>query len=360
MQKNALLFLGPRRHPPVPARAANTHTSIAIQTAIGFSTLESDDYVEAAQKLRPDIVLGMADYEHLKRPGVKRLEKMGDRTLDWTQTMVAGLKEDHGMSIGTALFAPVLPIDAEQQSTYLGALEEELTSYVSGFVVYDAASVDAIPAKMNHLPRLALTKVCGPHDLLNQIALGIDIFLPHFVGEGTDTGLALTFTFPSPERPSSGQRLVLGVDLWLETHASDVSPLSKDCTCYTCRNHHRAYIRHLLTAKEMLAWVLLQIHNYHIMDNFFAGVRGSMSNGTFEHSRDNFEKSYEWEFPASTGQGPRLRGYQVKSGPAEPRRNPQAFRSLENQAERLADADLPSPSAEVKQLEIQGFAKNLG
>ncbi|KAI4171686.1 MAG: hypothetical protein LQ343_004079 [Gyalolechia ehrenbergii] len=305
LQKDALVILGPRRHPPVPARAANTHTSIAIQTALGFSTLDSDDYVEAAQKLRPDIVFGMADYEHLKRPGVKRLEKMGDRSLAWTQAMVAGLKDNPDISVDTALFAPVLPIEADQQSYYLDALEEELINYVSGLVVYNAASVDAIPAKMSHLPRVAMTRMYGPHDLLDQIALGIDIFLPSFVGEVTDAGLALTFAFPSPESPSSGQLLVLGINMWPEMHAADLSPLLKDCTCYTCRKHHRAYIRHLLDAKEMLAWVLLQIHNHHVMDVFFDNVRKSMSNGTFEHSREVFEKSYERELPASTGQGPR-------------------------------------------------------
>ncbi|KAL8943336.1 MAG: hypothetical protein Q9211_001031 [Gyalolechia sp. 1 TL-2023] len=247
----------------------------------------------------------MADYEHLKRPGVKRLEKMGDRSLDWTRAMVAGLRDDPDMSVDTALFAPVLPIEAEQQSYYLDALEEELINYVSGLVVYNAASVDAIPAKMSHLPRLAMTTTYGPHDLLDQIALGIDVFLPSFVGEVTDAGLALTFAFPSPERPLSGQRLVLGINMWPETHASDLSPLVKSCTCYTCREHHRAYIRHLLDAKEMLAWVLLQIHNHHILDVFFHGVRNSMSRGTFEHDREVFVKSYERELPARTGQGPR-------------------------------------------------------
>lgn len=255
--------------------------------------------------LRPDIVLGIADCEYLKKPGFKRLEKMGDRTLTWTQAMVTGFRDDPDLSISTAFFAPLLPIEAEQQSSYLNDLEEELTDYVSGFVMYDAASVDAIPEKMDHLPRLALTKVNGPHDLLNQIALGIDVFIPSFVGEMTDAGLALAFAFPSPERPPRGQRLVLGIDLWLEIHASDVSPLVKDCTCYTCKNHHRAYIRHLLDAREMLAWVLLQIHNYHVMDVFFDGIRSTISKGTFEYNRETFEKCYEPEFPASTGQGPR-------------------------------------------------------
>ncbi|KAL8702013.1 MAG: hypothetical protein Q9201_004620 [Fulgogasparrea decipioides] len=359
LQKDSLLILGPRRHPPVPARTANSNTSIAIQTALGFSTLESHDYVQAIQKLGPDIILGLADYEYLKTPGAKRLEKMGDRTLVWMQTITAGLESDAKKSPPTALFAPVLPIDAGQQSYYLDTLESELAVHISGWTLYDAASTDAIPASMRHLPRLALTDMHGPHDILNQILLGIDLFVPSFVGDATDSGLALTYSFPSPECLQTSQRLELGINLWSTDYVSDLSPVVEECECYTCKNHHRAYVRHLLNAKEMLAWVLLQIHNYHIMDVFFIGVRQSIANGTLEDDCNSFDKSYRRRLPSSTGEGPRLRGYQVKSGRAEPRRNPQSYRSLDDSSERLADAPLPSPSANAEDIEKQGFAEKL-
>ncbi|KAL8698136.1 MAG: hypothetical protein Q9224_001988 [Gallowayella concinna] len=359
LHEDALLVLGPRRHPPVPARAANTNTSISIQTALGFSTLESDDYVAAVQKLRPDIILGMADNEYSKKPGVKRLEKMGDRTLAWFQDLVAGLEDDANGLPQPALFAPVLPIQAGQQSDYLDTIEEELADRISGWIVYDPASIDSIPATMRRLPRLAMTDVWGPQDILNQISLGIDAFVLSFVGEATDAGIALTFAFPGPERSLGGNRVPTGIDMWSTAYSSDVFCIVEGCTCYTCKNHHRAFIRHLLDAKEMLAWVLLQIHNYHTLDIFFANVRQSIRNATFEDDRDLFAKTFEREFPTSTGRGPRLRGYQVKSGPDEPRRNLQAFRSLEDMQDRLAEAPVPSSDADGKDLEQQGFAEKL-
>ncbi|KAL8772771.1 MAG: hypothetical protein Q9209_002116 [Squamulea sp. 1 TL-2023] len=360
LQPDAILVLGPRRHPPIPARAANTNTSISIQTALGFTTLESDDYVEAAQRLRPDIVLGMADYEYPKRPGVKRIEKMGDRTLAWFQDMAAGLEDDESIEVSrSALFAPVLPIEAGQQSDYLNTLKEDLANRISGLVVYDPASIDAIPTTMRHLLRFALTNVRGPHELLNQISLGLDVFVLPFIGEATDGGLALTFTFPGPESSQGTRHQSLAMDMWSTTYTSDTSPLVGDCTCYACQNHHRAFIRHLLDAKEMLAWVLLQIHNHHMMDLFFANARQSIRRGTFESDCNSFAKLYEQEFPETTGKGPRIRGYQVKSGPAEPRRNPQAFRSFEDAQERLAEAPLPSSDADGEDLERQGFAEKV-
>jgi len=54
----------------------------------------------------------------------------------------------------------------------------------------------------------------------------------------------------------------------------------------------------------------------------------------------------------------RLRGYQFKSqGRGEPRKNPPAFRSLDDGKEKLADAALPSPDAEALELEKLGFAE---
>lgn len=47
----------------------------------------------------------------------------------------------------------------------------------------------------------------------------------------------------------------------------DFSPIEKDCDCYACKNYTRAYIRHLINAKEMLGAQLLSIHNlYHLID----------------------------------------------------------------------------------------------
>lgn len=93
--------------------------------------------------------------------------------------------------------------------------------------------------------------------------------------------------------------------MWSASYSTDLSPLVPGCGCYTCRNHHRAYIRHLLHAKEMLAWTLLQIHNYRTVDAFFDAVRESIRRGTFEEDVRTFERTYASALPEQTGQGPR-------------------------------------------------------
>ncbi|NLT49491.1 MAG: tRNA guanosine(34) transglycosylase Tgt [Ignavibacteria bacterium] len=45
------------------------------------------------------------------------------------------------------------------------------------------------------------------------------------------------------------------------SYKDDFTPLDNNCNCYTCRNFSKAYLRHLFTAKEILAYELASIHN---------------------------------------------------------------------------------------------------
>ena len=48
-------------------------------------------------------------------------------------------------------------------------------------------------------------------------------------------------------------------------YTRDFTPLDPECTCLTCQNHTRAYIRHLVKQDEMLGGILLSIHNLHYL-----------------------------------------------------------------------------------------------
>ena len=309
LQKDALLILGPRRLPPTLTPASNTYTSLSIFTSVGFRTLEVSDYVEATQKLRPDIVVSCVDVVHggsARKLGLKRKEKMTERTLAWTKALISGLDEERPRGTGeTSLWVPILPIEREMQIEYLDYLEEEDVKVgINGIVLYDIASIDAIPPSLAAIPRLALTAPANPQSILHEVGLGIDILTIPFVSTATDAGIALSFTFSAP-LAQPPHVLALGIDMWSSKHATDLSPLQPGCTCYACSSHHRAYIHHLLSAKEMLGWVLLQIHNHTAIDVFFEGVRASIARGTFVEDCEAFEKIYEPELPVGSGSGPR-------------------------------------------------------
>ena len=61
---------------------------------------------------------------------------------------------------------------------------------------------------------------------------------------------------------------------------------------YTTLNYSRAYIHHLLKAKEFLAGTLCTIHNVYFMVKLVENIRASIIDGTFEEYRDEFLGRY--------------------------------------------------------------------
>jgi queuine tRNA-ribosyltransferase len=276
-------------------------------TSVGFRQLGTEQYTEAIQKLKPDIAVGLADVGLGQKPGVKRRERMVERTHAWTRdatNQLYGSSDPHQMPTKTLFLAPLLPLDQPESSLYLADLENEMKDYISGFALYDASSITSVPESLSTLVRMSLGEPSTPQAILREVSLGIDITAVPFIGSVSEAGIALDFVFPRPVK-SGLKPKSLGFDMWSPTHAVDMSPLVQDCQCYTCQKHHRAYIRHLLSAKEMLAWTLLQIHNYHTMDSFFAAIRASIANGTFTEDVETFERTYERDFPEQGGPGPR-------------------------------------------------------
>jgi queuine tRNA-ribosyltransferase len=68
----------------------------------------------------------------------------------------------------------------------------------------------------------------------------------------------------------------------------DTAPPDPDCTCYTCRNYSRAYLRHLYTARELLAYRLNSIHNIHYYTELMAQMRRAIAEDRFDGFRGAF------------------------------------------------------------------------
>ena len=115
-------------------------------------------------------------------------------------------------------------------------------------------------------------------DILNAVLRGIDIFdcvLP--------TRLA-----------RHGTAMVLGGRLNINNsrYRTDASPLDEACSCYTCNNFSRAYLRHLVKANEILAHVLLSTHNVYFLTKHMTDIRKSILDGEFSHYCERFFASY--------------------------------------------------------------------
>lgn len=303
-----------------------------------------------------------------QRAGKNRVPKMVYRTELWLNAL---LKE--ATKTGVPTFAPILPVSKEQQQLYFQTLEEKVDE-LDGLAFYDPQLVPEMPETLKELARAAMDNPKNPHRLLENVARGVDIFTLDFPTETTDAGIAFAFEFPGKAGEGKKQ---LGWNMWnAPGMATNTGPLAEECGCYSCRRHHRAYVCHLLAAKEMTAWVLLQIHNIHVMDRFFAAVRESILKGTFEEDCKKFAEVYEDELPMKTGEGPRyvvlrngvygkaltvgdrLRGYQFKTT-GGPKKNAKVYgRLAEDKLERFEGTETP-PDMDAVEMEKTGFAERL-
>lgn len=117
-----------------------------------------------------------------------------------------------------------------------------------------------------------LMGVGTPEDLIEGVLRGIDIFdcvLP--------TRLA---------RHNSAMTMSGRLNLMNATFAEDQRPIDEQCHCYTCRTFTRAYLRHLIVAKEMLAATLLSIHNLHTLLQLARDLRQAILEGRLQTFAD--------------------------------------------------------------------------
>ncbi len=71
----------------------------------------------------------------------------------------------------------------------------------------------------------------------------------------------------------------------------DTAPIDSTCTCYTCRNYSRAYLRHLYTARELLAYRLNSIHNIHYYIHLMADIRQAIAEDRYHAFRQAFYRA---------------------------------------------------------------------
>ena len=72
----------------------------------------------------------------------------------------------------------------------------------------------------------------------------------------------------------------------------DFNPLDDECDCYACRNYTRAYIRHLLKAKEILGVRLLSIHNLRFLTKLMERVKIEIENDNLLSFKNEFYRKY--------------------------------------------------------------------
>ena len=76
------------------------------------------------------------------------------------------------------------------------------------------------------------------------------------------------------------------------TYEKDFTPLDPECDCYACRNYTRAYIRHLIKAKEILGVRLLSIHNLKFLTKLMERVKIEIERDNLLNFKNEFYQKY--------------------------------------------------------------------
>ncbi len=113
-----------------------------------------------------------------------------------------------------------------------------------------------------------LMGVGTPEDLIDGVARGVDIF---------DCVLPTRLARHHAAFASEGR-----LNLMNARFARDERPIDETCDCYTCRTFSRAYLRHLIVARELLAGTLLSIHNLRALIRLMQQMRACILDGSFE------------------------------------------------------------------------------
>ncbi|MBE6010324.1 MAG: tRNA guanosine(34) transglycosylase Tgt [Lachnospiraceae bacterium] len=121
-----------------------------------------------------------------------------------------------------------------------------------------------------HLPEDKPTYLMGvgtPENILEAVDRGVDFFDCVYPSRNGRHGHVYT---------SEGKR-----NLFNQKYEKDLKPIDEACDCPVCQTYSRAYIRHLLKAKEMLGMRLCVMHNLHFYNHLMEEIRDAIERGEY-------------------------------------------------------------------------------
>ncbi|XP_045618323.2 queuine tRNA-ribosyltransferase accessory subunit 2 isoform X3 [Procambarus clarkii] len=314
----------------------NDKKGVSLWTYGGRRIITTDEYMELVEAMQPDWYEALSDADTDMKSSKKRISKSSTKTLVFLNQCIARHKASQKLK-ESALFVPLLGGHSEDERTgwskslVSGSVDG---STVSGYTMLglhtNGPKVEKLePTTIHNLVKASLDPL--PHDRPRQAAgmwnpltvlklaeLGVDIFDSTFPFLVTERRGALTFPFrlnrmrthaevskrdnlehqnkklkvsgdgpkAKGEEDISKNNGKQNTNIEDEEHSSPyeislkdksnislTKPLLEGCECYTCKNFTRAYIHHLTIANELLAPVLLMMHNLHHWMGFFSSIR---------------------------------------------------------------------------------------
>ncbi|KAM6223396.1 queuine tRNA-ribosyltransferase accessory subunit 2 [Rhynchocyon petersi] len=292
-----------------------TNKTVSVWGVGGRVEMTASKFMEIQQVLQPDWFQCLSDGEAscAEASSIKRARKSVDRSLLFLDNCLR-LQEKSEVLQKSVIIGAIEGGDVMEER--LRSARETAKRPVGGFLLDGfqgnsmtlETGLHLLSSVIAELPEDKPRLICGvsrPDEVLECIERGVDLFESFFPYQVTERGCALTFSFDyqlNPEETLLQQNGTLEeieyldpaqkmkasvctqemtsfeINLKEKKYQEDFDPLVTGCCCYSCKNHTRAYIHHLLITNELLASVLLMMHNFEHYFGFFQSIREALKN----------------------------------------------------------------------------------
>ncbi len=241
--------------------------------------LTPEKSVEVQEKLGADIIMA---FDECAAPYDRKYSTEAmERTHRWAERCLKAKKRKDQALFGIVQggIFPDLRVESARRISELGFPGHAIGGLSVGETKEEMNTMLEIvtPILPANKPRY-LMGVGSPEDLVNGILRGIDIFdcvLP--------TRLA---------RHKAAMTFQGRINLLNAVHTHNSHPIDETCSCYTCKNFSRAYLRHLLVAKEMVGATLVSIHNLHTLLELVRRARRAIIEQRYSDFAAEFLENY--------------------------------------------------------------------
>nr|XP_022325988.1 queuine tRNA-ribosyltransferase accessory subunit 2-like isoform X2 [Crassostrea virginica] len=276
----------------------NTTAGTAVWNKGGKKLIDPELFVKCQESFQPTFYQALSDSDTDKNSGKKRATKAVDRTLNFLDDVLDLHKKSERLR-EVGVFGSVVGGFCKQER--IRSARETAARDVDGYVIegflaqnekckdFNVGDIKNLCDEMFQIlpeekPRL-MHAVWSPDRVVLALELGIDIFDSCYPWLVTEHGKALVFSFSFDKNPENDKEhnLTEGFEISLKDKSmmEDFRAPLPGCSCYTCRSFTRSYIHHLLNTSELLASVLLMIHNFHHYFEFFEALRSSLKTDQF-------------------------------------------------------------------------------
>lgn len=147
----------------------------------------------------------------------------------------------------------------------------------------DGYAIGGLAVGETHEEMYHVLEVTVPHLPVDKPVYLMGVGTPENILESVERGVDF-FDCVYPSRNGRHGHVYTGhgkLNLFNRRYETDMRPIEEGCPCPACRRYSRAYIRHLLKAKEMLGMRLCVLHNLYFYNHMMEEIRDALDAGDF-------------------------------------------------------------------------------